>query len=33
MEKQTQDHLGAIKRIIRYIARTVNYGCQYGREE
>jgi hypothetical protein len=27
MEKPTQDHLGAVKRIIRYIARTVNYGC------
>jgi hypothetical protein len=33
MQKPTQEHFGAVKRIIRYIAGTVNYGCQYGREE
>jgi hypothetical protein len=33
MEESTQEHFGAIKRIIRYIAGTVNYGCQYGKEE
>jgi hypothetical protein len=33
MEMPTQEHFGAVKRIIRYIARTANYGCQYGNEE
>jgi hypothetical protein len=33
MEKPTQEHFGAVKRIIRYIAGIVNYGCRYGEEE
>jgi hypothetical protein len=33
MEKPTQEHLGVVKRIIRYIAGTIRYGIQYGREE
>jgi hypothetical protein len=33
MEKPTKEHFGVVKRIIRYIARTVNYGFQYGKEE
>jgi hypothetical protein len=33
MEKPTQEHFGVVKRIIRYIAGTVNYGCQYGKED
>jgi hypothetical protein len=33
MEKPTHEHLGAVKRIIRYIAGTIRYGVQYGREE
>jgi hypothetical protein len=33
MEKPTQEHLEVVKRIIRYIAGTIRYGVQYGREE
>ena len=33
MEKPTVEHLVAVKRILRYVARTVNYGCHYRRKE
>jgi hypothetical protein len=33
MNKPTQEHFRVVKRIIRYIGRTMNYGCQYGNEE
>jgi hypothetical protein len=33
MEKSTQEHFGAVKRIVRYVAGTVNFGCLYGKEE
>jgi hypothetical protein len=29
MEKPTTEHLAAVKRILRYIARTIDYGCHY----
>src|SRR6266508_4581044 len=29
MEKPTTEHLAAVKRILRYIAGTLNYGCRY----
>jgi hypothetical protein len=33
MEKPTQELLGAIKRIIRYLAGSIKYGCRCGKEE
>jgi hypothetical protein len=33
LERPIEDHLAAIKRIVRYVARTVHLGCQYGRNE
>jgi hypothetical protein len=33
MEKPTTEHLIAVKRILRYVAGTVNYGCHYRRKE
>jgi hypothetical protein len=33
MNKPTQEHFRVVKRIIRYIGRTMNYGCQYGNKE
>jgi hypothetical protein len=32
MEKPTIEHLVAVKRILRYIAGTVNFGCSYQRK-
>ncbi|XP_062232763.1 secreted RxLR effector protein 161-like [Phragmites australis] len=31
MEWPTQEHMTAVKRILRYVARTINYGCRYGK--
>ena len=31
MKALTQEHLAAIKRILRYIAGSVQLGCRYGR--
>jgi hypothetical protein len=33
LERPIEEHLAAIKRIVRYVARTVHLGCQYGRNE
>jgi hypothetical protein len=33
MEKPIQKHFGSVKRIIRYVAGTINFGCHYGKEE
>jgi hypothetical protein len=33
MEKPTTEHLIAVKRVLRYIAGTVDYGCCYGRKK
>jgi hypothetical protein len=33
MEKPTTEHLLAVKRVLRYISRTVDYGCCYGRKK
>jgi hypothetical protein len=33
MEKPTQERFGAVKRIIRYIAGTIHYGCRHSKEE
>jgi hypothetical protein len=30
-ERPIEEHLAAVKRIIRYIIGTLNLGCQYGR--
>ena len=31
MERPTMEHLQAIKRILRYVAGTLDYGLHYGR--
>ncbi|WVZ81795.1 hypothetical protein U9M48_029136, partial [Paspalum notatum var. saurae] len=33
MEKPTTEHLTAVKRILRYVAGTVDFGCHYRRKE
>jgi len=33
MEKPTTEHLAAVKRVLRYIAGTLDYGCFYTRKE
>ncbi|XP_039840969.1 uncharacterized mitochondrial protein AtMg00810-like [Panicum virgatum] len=33
MEKPTTKHLAAVKRVLRYIAGTLDYGCFYTRKE
>ncbi|XP_062224593.1 secreted RxLR effector protein 161-like [Phragmites australis] len=33
MEWPTQEHMTAVKRILRYVARTINYGCRYRKAE
>jgi hypothetical protein len=33
LERPTEEHLAAVKRIIRYVAETLNLGCQYGRDD
>jgi hypothetical protein len=33
MEKPTTEHLGAVKRVLRYISGTLDYGCYYTRKE
>lgn len=32
MEKPTDEHLGAVKRIVRYVAGTIHHGCRYTKE-
>jgi hypothetical protein len=32
MEKPTVEHLMAIKRVLRYIAGTIDLGCHFGRK-
>ncbi|XP_062205188.1 secreted RxLR effector protein 161-like [Phragmites australis] len=31
MERPTKEHMVAVKRILRYVARTLSLGCHYGR--
>jgi hypothetical protein len=33
MKQPTEEHLVVVKRIIRYVASTLNLGCQYGRDD
>jgi hypothetical protein len=33
IEKPTTEHLLAVKRVLRYIAGTVDYGCHYGKKK
>jgi hypothetical protein len=33
LERQIEDDLAEVKRIVRYVAGTVHYGCQYGKNE
>ncbi|XP_034593709.1 uncharacterized mitochondrial protein AtMg00810-like [Setaria viridis] len=33
MENPTTEHLGEVKRILRYISGTLSYGCQYQRKK
>nr|AAX95066.1 retrotransposon protein, putative, unclassified [Oryza sativa Japonica Group]ABA91624.1 retrotransposon protein, putative, unclassified [Oryza sativa Japonica Group] len=33
MEKPTVEHLAAVKRVLRYIASTIGYGCHYMRKK
>jgi hypothetical protein len=33
MEKPAKEHFAAVKRIIRYVARTIHLGCQCSRNE
>jgi hypothetical protein len=32
-KKPTTEHMAAVKRVLRYIASTTNYGCQYRRKK
>jgi hypothetical protein len=32
MEKPTTEHLAAVKRVLRYVAGTINYGCMYTKQ-
>jgi hypothetical protein len=33
MENPTTEHLGAVRKVLRYIAGTLDYGCLYTREK
>jgi hypothetical protein len=33
MEKPTTEHLTAVKRVLRYISGTLDYGCYYTRKQ
>jgi len=33
MEEPTTEHLAAVKRILRYVAGTLDYGCRYTRKK
>jgi hypothetical protein len=33
MEKPTTEHLAAVKRVLRYIAGTLHFGCHYKRKK
>jgi hypothetical protein len=33
MEKPTEDHMAAVKRILRHVVGTIHLGCQYNRDE
>jgi hypothetical protein len=32
MEKPTTEHLAAVKRVLRYVAGTISYGCMYTKQ-
>jgi len=33
MEKPTTEHLAAMKRVLRYVAGTLHFGCHYKRKK
>jgi len=33
MEKPTTEHLEAMKRVLRYVAGTLHFGCHYKRKK
>jgi hypothetical protein len=33
LERPTEEHLAVVKRIVRYVARTMHYGCQDGKNQ